>query len=265
MRLLAIDMDGTCLNHKQQITDRTRNALRKASAAGIEIVPTTGRTSTCLPAALKEESCIHYCITSNGARVINLQTGETLFHAPIPKEDALAILKGCKGGKLGVTAHIDDQYYVQGRWLYLLGRMQYGKDAANAFCVRDIEGQIAGQATDFDELQFFYFSVGARQEARMLLSDHCIQAVYASQYVEVFSKEANKGSALTALAKRLAVPKQQVACIGDGENDVFMFDAAGTKFAMGNAVPSLKERADHVVASNRDDGVAQAIETYLLS
>ena len=72
VQLLAVDMDGTCLNSRQHISDRTLGALRRAAEAGIEIVPTTGRTGTCLPSDLKEEHYIRYVITSNDARVTDI-------------------------------------------------------------------------------------------------------------------------------------------------------------------------------------------------
>lgn len=264
MRLFAIDMDGTCLNPKQKISRRTLSALRHAAKAGIEIVPTTGRTQTCLPSALKEEPYIHYVITSNGARVTDLRTGEAFYKAPIPRKDAILLLEDCQRKKLGITAHIDDEYFVQGRLLYLLGRITYGSDARNSERVKDILSHVKGKNVCFDELQFFYFSEEARQNVETILSNYDLLAVYSEKYVEVFSKSANKGTALSALMKRLQIPQSQVACIGDGENDLYMFHSAGMKFAMGNAVDSLKAQADYVVSSNQYDGVADAIEHYLL-
>lgn len=264
MQLFAIDMDGTCLNPKQQISIRTLTALKRAAEAGIEIVPATGRTQTCLPSVLKEEPYIHYVITSNGARVTDIRTGETLFKAPVPRKDAVLLLEDCQKEKLGITAHIDDEYFVQGRMLYLLGRITYGSDARSSKCIKDILSYVKGKNVCFDELQFFFFSEETRQSVEAILSNYDLLAVYSEKYVEVFSRSANKGAALSALMKRLQIPQSQVACIGDGENDLFMFHAAGLKIAMGNAADSLKVQADYIVPSNRHDGVADAIERYLL-
>ena len=244
MRLFAIDLDGTCINSRQQITDRTLGALRRASEAGIEVVPTTGRTRSCLPEELRKEPCIRYLITSNGARVTDTKTGKTVYQAPVPTEEAMSLLAEGTKQKLGVTAHIDDESYVQGRLLNWIGRRIYRESAANTLCVKDIRASV--------------------QRARKLLSGYDLTATFGPQYVEVFSKEANKGRALSVLAGHLGIPQAEVACIGDGENDVFMFAASGLTFAMGNAVDSLKARADHVVSTNDLDGVAEAIENYLI-
>jgi len=82
--------------------------------------------------------------------------------------------------------------------------------------------------------------------------------------VEIFAKNTSKGTALNALASRLGIAKEEIACIGDSANDLPMFEAAGLKIAMGNAVPELKKKADIVAYSNHIDGAAKAIEQYIL-
>lgn len=92
-----------------------------------------------------------------------------------------------------------------------------------------------------------------------------MEAAYTGLYVEVFAKGASKGTALSALAAHLGIRKEEIACIGDGENDLSMFNASGLKIAMGNSVPELKEKADFVTGSNNRNGVAEAVERYILA
>ncbi|MDD7740057.1 MAG: HAD hydrolase family protein [Fusicatenibacter sp.] len=66
-----------------------------------------------------------------------------------------------------------------------------------------------------------------------------------------------------AKSQHLSIRADEIACIGDGENDIPMFKNAGIRFAMGNASPALKACADRIVASNDDDGVAEAIQFLL--
>ena len=83
-------------------------------------------------------------------------------------------------------------------------------------------------------------------------------------YLDVTAPDANKGHGVTELAKALGVPLEQTAVIGDGQNDVFMFKVAGLSIAVDNASDEVKQAADHVTASNVDDGVAKAIDRYVL-
>jgi hydroxymethylpyrimidine pyrophosphatase-like HAD family hydrolase len=75
---------------------------------------------------------------------------------------------------------------------------------------------------------------------------------------------ANKGEALSSLAKLLDVPMGEIATIGDGGNDVAMFARSGLSIAMGNARPEVQQAADFVTESNSEDGFARAIERFIL-
>ncbi len=83
-------------------------------------------------------------------------------------------------------------------------------------------------------------------------------------YLDVTHPLANKGDALSSLATLLKVPLAEVVAIGDGHNDVAMFERSGLSIAMGNASPEVQRAADFVTASNDEDGFAQAIERLVL-
>ena len=264
IKLLAVDMDGTCLDPKSRMTDATLGALSLAAKAGIRVVPTTGRTLGCLPHRLVGRSDIfRYVITSNGAKVTDLQTKRTVFRADIKKESALSLLeevKNTKGLHVGITSHVHHEYLLQGQILVLLGRVIYGKDARQVRRVTDMMKEIAGTQHGIEEIQFYFLGKNAREMTKGILARYAdLSAAYTDQYVEIFSKQASKGTALCALAQELGIERSEIACIGDGENDLTMFRAAGMKMAMGNAVEELKRAADIVLPSNEKDGAAEGI------
>lgn len=82
-------------------------------------------------------------------------------------------------------------------------------------------------------------------------------------YLEITSREADKGAALRRLANHLLIPLDATAVVGDGDNDRTLFEVGGYRIAMGNAVPSLMRLADHVTGSNDDGGAAAAIDVLL--
>ncbi|MGN0628898.1 MAG: Cof-type HAD-IIB family hydrolase [Oscillospiraceae bacterium] len=264
IKLLAIDMDGTCLNSKNRISENTMYWLRRAKDRGIEIVPTTGRTLTCIPYQLKGEGLFRYVITSNGASVTDTERGENIFSALMPLEKATALLKECSGPGIGITAHIGNEYLVQGKLLAMLGRLQYGKDASNSRTVSSLISYAEEKKMDVEEIQLFFFGQKARRRTQAVLAEYDdLAAAYSGIYVEIFSERATKGTALSAVAEHLSVDRKEIACIGDGENDIPMFCKSELRFAMGNAVPELKNEADRVVSSNDEDGVAEAVK-YIL-
>ena len=195
----------------------------------------------------------------------DLQTNATIFQALIPRLVAQELLHSCHSLKLGLTAHIHQEYLLQGRLLALLGRIFYKKDARKALCVKDLAHIVKTTSYDIEELQFYFFSSSASSRLKEILASYPqLLAAYTGSYVEIFSQNASKGNALAALAAHLHIPTSQIACIGDGENDLSMFQSSGLRFAMGNAVPALKEKADHILPSNGQEGVAHAIRKYLL-
>lgn len=278
IKLLAVDMDGTCLDRRSRMTDATLEALRKAAGRGVIIVPTTGRNLECIPHRLaagtlfttgamdekKNRDLYRYVISSNGACVTDIRERKEIFRAPVPADDVLPLLRECGKLRLGIASHIRHRYLLEGRFLTMAGRLVYGKDARGVCCVRSMEEFIRKGGYKVEEFQFYFFSPGAEQDVRSVLEKYPdLRAAYTGIYVEVYSKDASKGRALAELARHLNIRKEEIACIGDGENDLSMFEAAGLRIAMGNAVEDLKKQADHVTDSNARDGAAKAVEWIL--
>lgn len=265
MKLLALDMDGTCLNSYSKISNQTIEALYQARNSGIELIPTTGRALSCIPHQLRRTGLFRYVISSNGAVVVDLKERKTLFRSLVPADTALSIIEAAKGPDLKMAAHIHHEYLLQGHFLSLCGHVIYGQDASRAKDVPDLSATIRSRSEAVEELQFFFLTKKARERTRHIVSEFPeLSSAFTSYYAEIYSSKASKGTALSAVADRLSVSKQDIACIGDGENDLSMFEQSGLSFAMGNAVPELKASADMIVSSNNQNGVAEAIY-YLIS
>ena len=143
IKLLAVDMDGTCLDRRSRMTDATLEALRKAAGRGVIIVPTTGRNLECIPHRLaagtlfttgamdekKNRDLFRYVISSNGACVTDIRERKEIFRAPVPADDVLPLLRECGKLRLGIASHIRHRYLLEGRFLTMGGRLVYGKDA----------------------------------------------------------------------------------------------------------------------------------------
>lgn len=267
IRLLAVDMDGTCLDRRSRMTEETVQALREAAEAGIMVVPTTGRNLHCLPhRLLQEKNLYRYVICSNGASVHDCARHMDLFQALIPRQKAAGLLAACKRAGAGVTVRLHHEYLVQGRLLMLMGRLLYGKDAGGVRHVRNMIRTVQNSRYEPEEIQLYYLLPGTRARLEKILRrQEGLLWASASIYVEIFAAEATKGKALSELAKHLGIRKEEIACIGDGENDLPMFRAAGFRMAMGNAVPDLKKHADVILPANYQNGAAEGIRRYLLA
>lgn len=106
IRLVALDLDGTVFNDKKEITPRTLAAIRNAVARGVAVLPATGRTASGIPAAFTSIPGVRYALTSNGASVVDLQTGQQLVKQPFATADALKIydILARDGGMLSILS-----------------------------------------------------------------------------------------------------------------------------------------------------------------
>src|SRR5271154_780681 len=122
----------------------------------------------------------------------------------------------------------------------------------------DAAAKIVGVSRDFDLLE------QCERDVRVALTSSAFVARSQRYYLDITHPLANKGVALTEIAKLLGIPLAEIATIGDGGNDVAMFERSGLSIAMGNASPQVKRKADFATDSNRHDGFAKAIEQFIL-
>lgn len=116
-----------------------------------------------------------------------------------------------------------------------------------------------------EEIQFFFFNENEEKSTKNIVKNNKdVSASFGRIYVEMYSKDTSKGVALRALVDILGISQKEIMSIGNGENDLTMFEESGVKIAVENAEPCLKAKADLIVASNNDDGVAEAIEKFCL-
>ena len=118
--------------------------------------------------------------------------------------------------------------------------------------------KIVGVSKNFDVLE------QCEHNLRAALGDSAFVVRSQLYYLDITHPLANKGAALSEIAKLLGMPLAEIAVIGDGGNDVAMFERAGLSIAMGNASPQVQRKADFVTDSNSDDGFANAIERFIL-
>src|SRR5271155_1434777 len=122
----------------------------------------------------------------------------------------------------------------------------------------DAAAKIVGVSKDFDLLE------QCERDVQAALASSAFVARSQRYYLDITHPLANKGVALTEIAKLLGIPLAEIVAIGDGSNDVAMFERSGLSIAMGNASPQVQRAADFVTESNRDDGFANAIERFIL-
>ena len=122
----------------------------------------------------------------------------------------------------------------------------------------DDAAKIVGVSRDFDRL------AQCERDVRTALAGSASVVRSQSYYLDITHPLANKGVALSEVATLLGLPLAEIAVVGDGRNDVAMFERGGLSIAMGNASPQVQQAADLVTDSNHDDGFANAIERFII-
>lgn len=271
IRLIALDLDGTVFDDQKRISPRTLRAIRAALDRGIDVVPATGRQAGGIPDAFLKMPGVRYALTANGASVVELATGRSLVRLPIDDGLARKILSIVHpfGGVIGVF--IDGGCYGDAESAARIENicppalLPYVRTSRRV--VEDLPAFMAAHSGQVEKFSIMYDSNEVRNAAWAAVQAACPDVEIVSSVpknLEVNAPGVNKGRGLMALAAELGLDRSQVMACGDGGNDLAMIQMAGLGVAMANGAPRVKAAADVVTLDNNHDGVAAAIETYVL-
>lgn len=270
--IIALDLDGTLLNSNKELTPANLAALEQAAAAGYAIVPTTGRFYGGMPQVIRDLPFVRYAITINGAEVADLSTGQVIYKAELPKEQAIGIMAYLDGYPVIYDCFQGNSAYMTAAQKELVEVMASSPHYRKMLHelrqnVPELKAFLSGRNMDVQKIQFFTNRPQLRLELMERLPQVFADILVSSSVidnVEINEKNAHKGAALLALAKHLDIPRENTFAFGDGLNDLTMLRDAGVGIAMENACPEAKQIADRVTRSCDEDGVAYAIYQYCL-
>ena len=284
IRLLALDLDGTLFNSHGQLTTGNSKALEAARECGVRVAVVTGRRfRDARPIALELGLNVPL-IAHNGALTKHARTLETVAVLPLPCAAALRALR--IGRAVGAEALLSDDHEGLGILLYdhlSANNPTLLKYIAWARRIHGDEGVDAVRETssledylDHDPLHLtFSGHCAAMSELDDVLRRElgATAKVFSTMYpkldfalLDVVHPEASKGVGVAAAAAELGIARNDVMAVGDNFNDLEMLRYAGTGVIMGNADVSLRHLEGlHTTATNDEDGVARAIERFILN
>lgn len=271
IKLIAIDMDGTLLNEKKHIDKAQKEAIHEAIEAGIKIVLCTGRPLYgILPfykeLGLHELDLEGYVILNNGCSIHRTQDWKLIDSVEMTDEDIDYLYKFSEEYDINFTL-VDEKHYFN------IGRKPTDELVTDAkFVFSDItditleevknggykivKAMYLGNPEEIAKFQKKYENI--------LKKDY--SGVLSQPYVyEILPKGNNKGTGLKNLAEKLGIKQEEVMAIGDGNNDLEMFEYANYSVAMGNATELATKAAKYRTDTNENDGVAKAIRKFALN
>ena len=268
--LIALDIDGTLLNSKLELTEGNREAVHRAHAAGKHIVLSTGRCMAELKEIMKALPEIRYIVCENGCCVYDAKYEYALHLAPVPAEDIIHILNLVKNEEVALQAFHDNAVYFDqpnGDWTGDYGVGVY-KEVFNRTALWDerLFDTFEKRPFQVEKLNLYFRHAADQQRIHKILEPRKLKlADSIGHMLEVVSDQADKGRGLEILCRHIGVPMEETIAVGDSMNDIEILRAAGLSAAMGNACEEAKAAADIVTADCDHDGVARVIEEYLLA
>lgn len=276
IKLVALDLDGTLFDNSSRISKRNLTAIRSITDKGIHVVISTGRPFEGIPFDQIKGTGINYAITANGSGIYEISTGKCLYENAMDEELVTPILNFLLTRDIHMDAFIGGKGYTP---------IQCVETAQKLTVPSSIKNYIITTRTRLDNiLQFIHENqlkvqkmtlnfypaadgtlIDRETVRKFLVSNPSITTVCGGyNNLEFTRADANKGIGLRKLAEILGVNPDATMAIGDTENDLAIIEAAGIGVAMGNATDAVKARADYVTTTNTKDGVAAAIEHFIL-
>lgn len=275
VRLLALDIDGTLLNGRSEITPRVRAALEAARAQNIRIVLVTGRRFRSARPVVQELGLGVPLISHNGALTKDVMTLETSGYHPFNADTAREVIRigrACRvdiiccddpdGLGVMVMENISPENRTLQFYLHKYRDSVVQVDDLLAHVDHDpIQIMFSGRCDPMDE-----FEAHLREQMGQQLQ------LFRTRYragdltiLDALSPTASKAAGLASVAESLGIAPKEIMAVGDNHNDLPMLRYAGIGVVMGNAEEELRGAGFALTSSNEEDGVAEAIERFILS
>lgn len=272
IQLIALDLDGTTMNSANRLSEYNRKALEETIASGVNVVVASGRAFDSLPQEVLEIRGIRYAISSNGAHITDLTSGEYIYSSYLKAETVDLAIQLARSENLMVEAFCDGKPYIAEE-LYEDIRVNGSVYRNQEYVlttrkpVADIYQFMEINRDRLENINFFFYDENRLLEIRPKIQalPECNVVSSVKNNVEIGGLDSSKAKALEVLSCKLEIARENIMSFGDAGNDIPMIRYAGFGVAMGNAWDEVKNAADYVSESNDEDGVGRTIRKYVLN
>lgn len=273
IKLFAFDIDGTLLDNNSNVTDESREGLKKLDDAGIKVVLASGRVFPSIKYNQKLLGIPGPIVATNGS-LISLD-GREIYKSYYIEDDLLKKLyEFCLEYKMDFHFYDEDNYYTNRLNLDRIKHLKIDNDFGMnyqvdliikndpvSYLINQGKKAIKFQISGIDEKEI------SKEKIIDLLEKDFGEDLYITasgdSLLEIGNKNATKWTSIEEICDKLGIYTNEVAAIGDAYNDIPMVKGAGLGFAMGNAKDKLKEVADVIVADNESGGALEAVNYVL--
>lgn len=287
-KLIAIDLDGTLLNSYGEVSDKNKEAIRKATEKRIEVVLASGRIGSSVEGLAKQIGANNYYISGNGSMLFNMKNQKIEYQNFIDKDKILELIKICEENSIYYNIYTESMVIANSlKYNVAFYNYENSKKSSekrtniniveNVYeYVKNLENTKFLKMTICDESKIIFTSIikkikkvkdidvlDVSHMSRKIIKQGTTQNSIEYFYTEVTKKDVDKWTAILQLLKLTNIKPEEVIAIGDNINDEKMIQNAGLGVAMGQSNPKIKQVADIVTQDNNNDGVAEIINKLI--
>lgn len=264
IKAVFIDIDETLTNSQREVTEKTKLEIKKCVENGVKIILTSGRSRREAMDFQEQIGTSPYIVSSNGASAYDAENGVEIYNERIDPQMVLQLIKYSRENGYRIKLNYKD--------LLVMNEAAYPDEKDKEVSYEELERvaveeqvvQCVITSTDFEKMRVF----------RDYIKNECIWIAVANEskrfknsdlkpsrnyYCDVASVKVSKGNAVKAVCEYFEIKPEETVTIGDGENDLSMFELTPNSVAMGNSLSETKEKANYVTDSNDEDGVAKVL------
>jgi Cof subfamily protein (haloacid dehalogenase superfamily) len=261
-KMLVIDMDDTLLTDDHKISEENKEMLLKAQEKGVYVILASGRPTPAMTAYAKELQMESYMISYNGAVISDLKEDKIIFEQMLTQEQIHELYDYSIKSKTHIITYIDGKVVSETNSEYI-----------------DIELRIAGLV--HNKVSSFKAAVQSSAVKCILLAEpgylkevekdlkkampHLSVSMSKPFFLEVAQNGIDKGASIKLLAEKLNILQSEIIAVGNAGNDLTMIEYAGLGVWVDNVTPELRDKADVIVASNNNHGVAEVVRRFILN
>ncbi len=265
-KMVVMDMDDTLLRSDLSISERTKEAIEKAQKKGVKVVLASGRPTFAMKKQAKELKLDEYgsfILSYNGAIITNMKEDKEIFRKTLSKDRVHELIEMSKRHNAFIHTYLDDDIVTENKNEYTeVEAVITGMKIREVECLKSEVNRDVVKVLMLQEPNSLKKIEGnLKNEINDKMSMHISKPFF----LEFMEKGIDKAAGVDMLAKNLNIKTEEIIAIGDSYNDLGMIKYAGLGICVANAPDDMKKYADYITDSNMEDGVAKAIEKFILS
>ena len=264
-KMLVLDMDDTLLTDDHKISDLNKKVLLEAQAKGVYVVLASGRPTSAMTAYAKElelDLNNSYMLSFNGAIVSSVKDDEILFEQKLTEKQIHELYDYSLSRNTDIITYLDGAIISETDSEFIEIEKEITKMPQNK--VASFKDAVNRPAVKCILLQEPSYLKELENDLKAAMP-HLSVSMSKPFFLEVAQNGIDKAASLKFLAERLNIQQSEIIAVGNAGNDLTMIEYAGLGVWVDNVTPELRDRANIIVASNNNDGVAEVVQRYILN